>query len=58
MAEPSSLHVVEGGNHSLELGVRALAARGETQDDVDARAFEAIAGFVRDVTVRSPPRGG
>ena len=47
MAAPSALHVVEGGNHSLEVGVRALAAAGETQDGVDARALEAIAGFVR-----------
>jgi predicted alpha/beta-hydrolase family hydrolase len=46
MAAPSTLHVVEGGNHSLELGVRALAAAGETQEDVDARVIEAIAGFV------------
>jgi predicted alpha/beta-hydrolase family hydrolase len=46
MAAPSSLHVVEGGNHSLEVGVRALAARGETQADVDARALAAVAAFV------------
>ncbi|HEX9050604.1 MAG TPA: alpha/beta family hydrolase [Anaeromyxobacter sp.] len=49
MTAPSSLHVVEGGNHSLEVGVRALAARSETRDDVDARALEAIAEFVRSV---------
>ena len=47
MAAPTALHVVEGGNHSLEVGVRALAARGETQDDVDAGALAAIAEFVR-----------
>jgi predicted alpha/beta-hydrolase family hydrolase len=46
MAAPTALHVVEGGNHSLEVGVRALAARGETQADVDARALAAIAEFV------------
>lgn len=46
MAAPSALHVVEGGNHSLEVGVRALAARGETQDDVDARSVAAIATFL------------
>jgi predicted alpha/beta-hydrolase family hydrolase len=45
---PSTLHVVEGGNHSLEVGVRELKARGETQEDVDARALEAIRAFVRD----------
>lgn len=46
MAAPSALHVVEGGNHSLEVGVRALAARGERQDDVDRRVLEAVAAFV------------
>lgn len=50
MAAPTALHVVEGGNHSLEVGVRALAARGETQEDVEARALEAIAAFVRGVS--------
>jgi uncharacterized protein len=46
MGAPSALHVVEGGDHSLTVGVRTLAARGETQDDVDARVLEAIAGFL------------
>jgi hypothetical protein len=46
MSARTALHVVEGGNHSLEVGVRALAASGETQDDVDARALAAIAAFV------------
>ena len=48
MRAPSALHVVEGGNHSLEVGVRALRAAGETQADVDARALEAIAAFLRE----------
>jgi uncharacterized protein len=51
MAAPSSLHVVDGGNHSLEVGVRTLAARRETQEDVDARALAAIAAFVRGLGV-------
>lgn len=46
MSAPSTLHVVEGGNHSLEVGKRELAARGESQEAVDARALEAVAGFV------------
>jgi predicted alpha/beta-hydrolase family hydrolase len=46
MPAPSGLHVVEGGNHSLELGVRALKARGETQEDADASVLAAIASFV------------
>ncbi|HET8539064.1 MAG TPA: alpha/beta family hydrolase [Anaeromyxobacter sp.] len=49
MTARSELHVVEGGNHSLEVGARALAARGETQEDVDARVLAAVAGFVRRV---------
>jgi predicted alpha/beta-hydrolase family hydrolase len=46
MTAPNTLHVVEGGNHSLEVGVRALAARGETQEAVDARVLGAIGEFV------------
>jgi uncharacterized protein len=46
MAAPSALHVVAGGNHSLEVGARELRARGETQEEVDARALAAIAAFV------------
>src|SRR5512145_3478567 len=46
MTAPSTLYVVEGGNHSLEVGVRALAARAETQAEVDARVLGAIAEFV------------
>ncbi len=46
LTAPSALHVVEGGNHSLEVGVRALAARGETQEAVERRVLEAIATFV------------
>jgi predicted alpha/beta-hydrolase family hydrolase len=45
---PSALHVVEGGDHSLEVGVRALRAAGETQADVDARILGAIAAFLRE----------
>lgn len=46
MVAPSSLHVVEGGNHSLQVGVRALRSRGETQEDVDAGVLEAIGRFL------------
>jgi hypothetical protein len=55
MTAPTLLHVVEGGNHSLELGVRALAARGETQEDVEVRALGAIAAFVREADRPSRP---
>jgi len=46
MAAPSSLHVVEGGNHSLEVGLRVLRDRAETQEDVDAGVLEAIRRFL------------
>jgi predicted alpha/beta-hydrolase family hydrolase len=46
MKAPNALHVVEGGNHSLEVGVRALRAAGETQADVDARTLTAIEEFL------------
>jgi hypothetical protein len=49
MTARTALHVVEGGNHSLEVGVRALAARGETQEDVDGRVLGAVAELVRGV---------
>jgi predicted alpha/beta-hydrolase family hydrolase len=47
MSAPTTLHVVEGGNHSLEVGKRELSARAERQEDVEARALEAIAAFVQ-----------
>lgn len=47
MTARSALHVVEGGNHSLEVGVRALRAAGETQEAVEEKAMEAIADFLR-----------
>jgi predicted alpha/beta-hydrolase family hydrolase len=46
MRAASALHVVEGGNHSLEVTARQLRAAGETQDDVDARALAAIRAFL------------
>jgi predicted alpha/beta-hydrolase family hydrolase len=46
MEAPASLHVVEGGDHSLQVSKRQLAAAGETQEQVDRRILEAIAKFV------------
>jgi hypothetical protein len=46
MGAPSTLHLVEGGDHSLRVGVRELRRRGETQGEVDARVLEAIGRFV------------
>ncbi len=54
MRAHGALHVVEGGNHSLEVGVRALAARGETQDAVDARILGAIRGFIASLSRGEP----
>lgn len=47
MKARNALHLVAGGNHSLEVGVRALAAREETQEDVERSALDAIAAFLR-----------
>ena len=43
------LHVVEGGDHSLRVLKRQLRATGKTQEDIDQRILEAIAGFVDQV---------
>lgn len=49
MTAPSRLHVIEGGNHSLEAPKRLLARYGKTQHDVDTEALAAIAAFLRDI---------
>ena len=46
MKTPSVLHVVEGGDHSLQVAKRVLAVKGDTQDAVDQRILGAIAEFV------------
>ena len=46
MKAPNLLHVVKGGDHSLCVPKRQLQTAGETQEDVDQRAFEAVAAFV------------
>lgn len=47
MKARSQLHRVEGGNHSLEVGVRALASRGQTQKDLDGQILFALESFLR-----------
>jgi predicted alpha/beta-hydrolase family hydrolase len=47
MKAPSTLHLVQGGDHSLNVSATALKAAGEKQADSDARVLEAIAAFVR-----------
>jgi hypothetical protein len=46
MRAVNELYVVEGGDHSLAVGKRDLAARGTTQADVDAAVTRAIAAFL------------
>jgi len=46
MKAPNFLHTVEGGDHSLRVAKHQLQERRETQEEVDRRVFEAIAGFV------------
>ena len=48
MAAPNSLHLVEGGDHSLRLTKRELQTAGETQDDVDQRILATINKFVNE----------
>src|SRR5262245_7124505 len=46
MTAPSTLLVIEGGNHSLEMSAAERKASGRTQADSDARVLEAIRTFV------------
>ena len=45
MTVPNFLHVVEAGDHSLQVTKTQLKNAGETQDEVDARVLTAIAQF-------------
>jgi predicted alpha/beta-hydrolase family hydrolase len=51
MSAPNELHVVEGGDHSLRVPVRALATQGRTQADVDAAIVQAVREFVEPFTL-------
>jgi predicted alpha/beta-hydrolase family hydrolase len=46
MKAPNFLHVVEGGDHSLNVPKRQLQASGETQERVNRQILKAITGFV------------
>ena len=46
MTATSSLHIVEGGNHSLLVGKRRLKEAGLTQEDVDRESLSAVAAFL------------
>lgn len=47
MTAPSTLLVVEDGNHSLEVSAAQRKATGDTQADSDARVLAAIRAFTR-----------
>ena len=51
MTAPSTLLIVEGGNHSLEVSAAQRKASGATQADSDARVLDAIRALV-DATAR------
>ncbi len=46
MAAPSALHVVETGDHSLQVTAHHTRTTGRTQDDEDAAIAEAIGRFL------------
>jgi uncharacterized protein len=46
MRAPNSLHIVEGGDHSLRVMKRQLAATGKTQEDADQSIFQSIVDFL------------
>jgi uncharacterized protein len=46
MTAPNERYVVEGGNHSLEVGARRMKEAGLTARDVEAKALAAVAGFL------------
>jgi uncharacterized protein len=47
MGAPSTLHVVDGGDHSLIVGKATLKALGSSQEEVDDGILTAIARFLR-----------
>ena len=46
MKVPSSLHVVDGGDHSLMVRKRELSARKATQTEIDQGVSDAISHFI------------
>jgi predicted alpha/beta-hydrolase family hydrolase len=48
---PNFLHVVEDGDHSLNVAKRQLLATNKTQDEIDQGILQAIAGFVDGLTI-------
>jgi uncharacterized protein len=48
MRAPSTLHVVDGGDHSLLVAKATLKAQGSTQEDADEGVRDAIVRFLHD----------
>ena len=46
MKASNFLHIVGGGDHSLRVPKRQIELKSETQEDVDRKILETIAGFV------------
>lgn len=55
MTAPNQLHVVEGGNHSLDLPKARLKADPGAQEAADAAVVSRIAGFLENPTLARPP---
>ena len=56
MRAPSTLYVVEGGDHSLMVAKTALKALGSSQEQVDDGILTAIARFLKDALGDRPSR--
>ena len=54
MRAPSTLHIVDGADHSLLLAKTTLKALGSTQEEADDRITIAIASFLRDALAGRP----
>jgi predicted alpha/beta-hydrolase family hydrolase len=56
MTATSTLHVVQGGDHSLTVSATALRAAGEKQSDSDARVLGAVTAFLNAELVKGASR--
>lgn len=49
MKAPNTLHVIEGGDHSLMVRKRDLAQAGKSQEEIDAQLLDQIDRFVHEI---------
>lgn len=56
MTAPSALHVVETGDHSLQVTQRWCKAHGATQGDVDQAILAAVVAWARGLGGHAPPQ--